>query len=72
MAARFMLLPMQQHGHWFLLKMQMSSSSLVQAARISMLIIPLQVSLFQKTRVSAGSRRNLIQIKPICQHRISQ
>lgn len=60
-----------KHGHWFL-KMQMSSSSLVQAARISMLIILLQVSLFQKTRVSAGRQRNLIKMQTICQHRISQ
>ena len=48
-----------------------SSSSLVQAARISMLI-QLQVSLFQKIRVPTGRQRNLIQIKPICQNRISQ
>ncbi|RGL61387.1 hypothetical protein DXC61_06105 [Segatella copri] len=70
MAARFMLLPMQQHGQWFLTT-QISSSSLVQAARISMLI-QLQVSLFQKIRVPTGRQRNLIQIKPICQNRISQ
>ncbi|RHA82751.1 hypothetical protein DW916_14185 [Segatella copri] len=70
MAARFMLLPMLQHGQRFL-KTQISSSSLVQAARISMLIL-LQVSLFQKIRVPAGSRRNLIQMQTICQNRISQ
>ncbi|HBJ03667.1 MAG TPA: hypothetical protein DDY97_03465 [Prevotella sp.] len=70
MAARFMLLPMQQHGHWFL-EMQMSSSSLVQVASISMLI-QLQVSLFQKIRVSAGRQRNSIKMQTICQHRISQ
>lgn len=52
-------------------EMQISSSSLVQAASISMLI-QLQVSLFQKTRVSAGRQRDLIKMQTICQNRISQ
>ncbi|RGN06390.1 hypothetical protein DWZ10_11190 [Segatella copri] len=65
-----MLLPMLQHGQRFL-KTQISSSSLVQAASISMLI-QLQVSLFQKIRVPAGRQRNLIKMLTICQHRISQ